>query len=353
MPFVQEQGDGVRSFVGLMIALTAGRYPLIFVDEPEAFLHPPQARLLGRKLASEVPDGTQLFVATHSIDVLQGLLAVPEADVTIIRLIREGDTNPASVLVPDQVRELWRDPLLRYSNVLDGLFHRGVVLCESDSDARFYAAVLDAARADAGVGEHNLLFTHCGGKQRMPVVLQSLRAVNVPMAVVADFDVLRERPLLERLVQLAGGDWADVEPTWSPVQAAVDNMGAAPLVATVREGLEQVITAAAERSPRLTREDVDRVRNVTRVDDGWSIAKRGGVAVLPGGDASERATALLEQLRESGIFVVDVGELERWAPEIGGHGPSWVVNVLDGARHEDPELPARGFMHRVDAFLHG
>src|SRR5207249_11934000 len=74
LPQVQTQGDGVRSFIGLMLALITAQFPIVLVDEPEAFLHPPQARLLGRKLASDIPAGTQVFVATHSADVLQGLL---------------------------------------------------------------------------------------------------------------------------------------------------------------------------------------------------------------------------------------------------------------------------------------
>ena len=45
------------SFMGLMVAVITANFPLIIVDEPEAFLHPPQARLLGRKLATNAPGG--------------------------------------------------------------------------------------------------------------------------------------------------------------------------------------------------------------------------------------------------------------------------------------------------------
>jgi hypothetical protein len=128
LPLVQHQGDGIRSFIGIMLTLVAASYPIVLIDEPEAFLHPPQARLLGRKLAAEARDRAQVIIATHSIDVLLGLLDADDASVTIARLTRQGDVNPVAVLSPDQLRELWRDPLLRYSNVLDGLFHRGVVL---------------------------------------------------------------------------------------------------------------------------------------------------------------------------------------------------------------------------------
>jgi hypothetical protein len=349
LPLVQDQGDGVRSFIGLMIALTAARYPLIFVDEPEAFLHPPQARLLGRKLASQVPKGTRVFVATHSIDVLQGLLTEPHTNVTIVRLVREGSVNAASVLEPRQITQLWQDTLLRYSNVLDGLFHRGVVVCESDSDARFYAAVLDRVRSDAENGPHDLLFSHCGGKQRMPVVVDALRAVGVPMAVIADFDVLRDQVPLEAIYSRLGGTWSDIEGDWHVVRSAIDDMGAAPLVSSAREDLDRILVEAASRGSRLARG----IRNATRVDDGWATDKRGGLAALPSGDASTRATELLARLSAQGLFVVEVGELERWAPGVGGHGPTWVVEVLNQDLHTDVTFPARAFVSGVDGYLEG
>ena len=56
IPLVQSQGDGVRSFIGVMLALIAARYPVVLIDEPEVLPPPPtQARLLGRKLGALTP----------------------------------------------------------------------------------------------------------------------------------------------------------------------------------------------------------------------------------------------------------------------------------------------------------
>src|SRR5687767_6488675 len=49
---IGEQGDGIRSFFGVLAPLLAFDWPVVFVDEPEAFLHPPQAKAVGRYLAS-------------------------------------------------------------------------------------------------------------------------------------------------------------------------------------------------------------------------------------------------------------------------------------------------------------
>lgn len=114
-----------------------GRNFISLVDEPEAFLHPPQARLLGRLLGAERADYLQLFVATHSADFLRGALDSNDQNIRIIRLRREGEVNKVTELTPDDLRRSWADPTLRYSNVLDGVFHEQVVVCEADGDCRF------------------------------------------------------------------------------------------------------------------------------------------------------------------------------------------------------------------------
>jgi hypothetical protein len=49
-------------------------FPGQVIDEPEAFLHPPQARLIGSSLVQDRRDNRQLFIATHSADILSGVL---------------------------------------------------------------------------------------------------------------------------------------------------------------------------------------------------------------------------------------------------------------------------------------
>lgn len=347
LPTLQAQGDGMRSFMGLMLALITARFRVVLVDEPEAFLHPPQARLLGRKLATSAPGETQVVVATHSLDVLQGLLDPVDASVAVVRVVRDGHMNRAAVLDPDSLREIWDDPLLRYSNVLEGLFHLGVVLTESDADSRFYAAVLDALRDDADLPPHDLLFTQSGGKHRFPLVIRALRAVDVPIVGIADFDVLREERLLREIVEALGAGWDDVQPHWRRVAAAIEPLGAAPLLSTVRDDLERALSA--ETGPRLSREGAQRLRSAAKADDGWAWTKAGGLAVLPQGDPTHLARELLSTLSDIGLFVVPVGELERWIPEVGGHGPAWVAEVLKQRRHEDVGLAARGFIDGVTA----
>jgi hypothetical protein len=51
LPKLDSHGDGIRSYVAAMLALHVGGQPLLLIDEPELFLHPPHARRLGACLA--------------------------------------------------------------------------------------------------------------------------------------------------------------------------------------------------------------------------------------------------------------------------------------------------------------
>jgi hypothetical protein len=342
MPLLHEQGDGMRSFVGIMLLRLAATYPIVLLDEPEAFLHPPQARLLGRKMGAG-SHSTQIVMATHSTDTLVGLLGTGSTDVTVVRLTRQGDVNPVSVLPHDQLRRLWSDPLLASSNLLDGLFHRGVVLSEGDTDARYYSAVLDH---DVGDGGHELFFTHCGGKARMATVIRALHALDVPVVAIADLDVLREEDRVRGIVEAIGRDWSAYQSDWRLVNGAVSSLSAAPAVVDAQEATEAAFEEAASLGPRLTREASEKIRTATKVEDGWAALKRSGTRAIPHGDPTAAIQRLLEALRGAGLFVVDVGEVEGWHADVPHKSSAWLDPVLSEERYKEPG-PHHEFMGSV------
>lgn len=105
LPWLEGEGDGIRAFTGILLE-TAVAQPLItFVDEPETFLHPRHAKLIGRHLVEQTPRNGQVFIATHSEEVLQGVLdSRIGRNVKIIRLDRA--TGARSFLDPERVRDL-------------------------------------------------------------------------------------------------------------------------------------------------------------------------------------------------------------------------------------------------------
>jgi energy-coupling factor transporter ATP-binding protein EcfA2 len=347
LPTLHDQGDGMRCFAGVLLHSVVVEHSVILIDEPEAFLHPPQARALGQVLADETPQDRQLVLATHSGDLLRGLLDTDSSRVRVVRLERDGLVNRATELDRSGVASVWGDSILRYSNVLDGLFHTKVVLCESDADCRFYAAVLDAIAEETEEGRReHVMFIHCGGKARMPVVIAALKELDVPVAVVADFDVLNsERPLRD-ICGAIGGRWADLADDWDLVRTSIESkkpdLRAEDVIERIKEILDGVSTATFPVEAKT------KIQNVLRKSSPWAAAKTMGRQYVPRGAATNACDRLLFRLREHGVHVVPVGELECFCQSVDGHGPRWVNSVLVKDLLKDSELgDAREFVSQV------
>jgi hypothetical protein len=349
LPTLQSQGDGMRSFVGVLLYTLLGQHTVVLIDEPEAFLHPPQAKLLGRSLVQNRFGKRQLFIATHSSDVLRGVLDSGSSDVKVIRIKRDGENNAVRLLDNDRVKQLWSDPLLRHSNILDGLFHDGVIVCESDGDCRFYAAVLDSLDRERESLLADIQFTHCGGKHRLPTVVNALKQVDVPVHVVADFDVLSAMEPLKSIVESLGVDWQTIQRDWELVKSSIEQRKPELETSEVKKEIDRILENVDQAS--FPKEAAEKIKAVLKKSSAWAQAKTIGRTFVPSGDATQACSRLLENLSAAGLFVVEVGELEGFVRSVGGHGPRWVNEVLALNLATDSKLDdARSFIRRVSNF---
>lgn len=325
---IEKQGDGMRSFLGILLFTMSGAETLVLIDEPEAFLHPPQARHLGSLLVSPATQGRQLILATHSSDLLKGFLDQDARRARVVRIRRVGEVNAAKVLNNDRIREIWSDPLLRHSNILDGLFHDRVVVCEADADCLFYSTIAKALEDEKADGERSpdVLFTHCGGKDRLPFVVRWLRELDVPVSVIADFDVLNDEQPLRSIVEAAGGEWASIANQWSQVKQSIDGRGTEIKVDELKDAIKAALNEIT--GSRLSENTAEKIRAALRRSSPWALAKEGGIAYVPRGQASEICESLLGNLKRLGIHVVPVGELECFVKRVGRKGRRWAAEAL-------------------------
>jgi hypothetical protein len=347
LPMLASQGDGVKSFVGMLLHATVMEHFVVLADEPEAFLHPPQARLLGRMLVKQKPVGRQLFFSTHSSDFVKGVLDANTSNVRILRIRRESDLNPVAQLDAGTVRKIWSDPILRSSNVIDGLFHELVVLCESDGDCRFYSAVMDAIYdARPATRRPDVLFTHCNGKHKMPAVVDALRALSVPIRVVSDIDVLREETPLRQVIEGLGGSWGLVVSQFKAFGQMIANLRPQLGTADAKKQISELFEAI--ETPVLPDDALKKLRTITKQSSAWGQLKRAGKAVIPSG-AAQSAFEHIQQYAEGvGLFVVPIGELESFDRSIAEHGPEWVNAALQQDLLRSPNLAdAREFVMKV------
>ena len=343
LDLLHEQGDGMRSFVGVLLYAFISNHSILFIDEPEAFLHPPQARLLGKMLAKDLPSARQLFLATHSEDFLKGLLDANISNLKIIRIQRDGSVNRVSSLTSSDIDSIWNDSLLRHSNVLNGLFHSKVVICESDSDSRFFSAVLSAQFDNTDSIAPDILFIHCGGKHRIPTAIKALKKLNVPIKVVSDFDVLNDINPIKEIFEDLGGIWTDIENDWKIVKREIEQKRPEFLTVDIKRDIEATINSTTERI--FPKEKINEIQRALKKASAWSEAKEVGKSYIPSGNATQAFERLQVKLKEKGFLILEVGELESFVKSVGNHGPKWVSEVLTKDLNIDIELEqARQFV---------
>ena len=289
LPQVHEQGDGIRSFVGILLYLILDYYSIYLLDEPESFLYPPQAKIMGDIIGSTLKDDQQAFIATHSEELIKGLMESCPNRLKIVRIDRpEHDINTVSVLSNKDLNNIWQDSILKYSNIMSGLFYKSVVICESDSDCKIYSIINDYLRHKDGYYSESL-FIHCNGKHRLHKIAKALKSLNVQFTVVGDLDLLKEKENLEKLLVACEGDWSIFDRDYRVLCSALSN----------------------------DFEDI----------------KKHGVASVPSGHASEAINNIISNLHLYNIALVPVGEVENFIKDAGGHGNGWVDNVLE--KHPD------------------
>lgn len=282
----------------MITEIIAGDPKILLIDEPEAFLHPALSFQLGNEIAQlSSGSGKNLFVSTHSAEFVMGCIQ-SGAPVSIVRLTYRSGVATVRVLRNDEILQLMRNPLLRSTGVLRGLFYESVVVTESDTDRAFYQEVNERLlRFVPGAGIPNCLFLNAQNKQTVQTIIQPLRALGIPAAAIVDVDVLKD----------GGCVWSGfLEGGFVP---EIERQALATSRAAVRSKFDAT---------------------------GKDMKREGGLDVLANGDR-ESAANLLERLSEYGLFIVPKGEIESWLRAVGatGHGTKWLIEIFE-KMGEDP-----------------
>lgn len=345
---LQDQGDGMRSFVTVLLhVLVADNHSVQFLDEPEAFLHPPQARLLGEYIAKKRRRKSQLFIATHSTDILDGLMASGANKIRVVRIQRNGDVNRVKELSREKALAIANDALTRYSGVFKGIFYKHVIITESDGDCQFYSSLMNS-KAIAGDKQPDVLFIHAAGKHRMGQLAETLRSLDVPVSVIADIDILNEESTFKGLFEKLGGIWDDVQAHWKAIKTGVEALRP-PLNAEQVKNLivkELNDIGGCGEFPQQTGRNI---KKIFQTLSPWDVVKQAGRSALRGPSVSH-FDQLAIKCSQRGLWIVPVGEIEGFCRSIqAGHGPAFVEKVLEERDLEsDSELEeARKFVAKI------
>lgn len=335
VPGLDDQGDGMRSVIGIIAALCAVKKPIILLDEPEAFLHPPQAMQLGEAINNLINSSQQLFVATHSADFLRGLLSKTQ-DVNIIHIERAIDDKVTiSILDAPTLKQIITDPLLSSSRVLDGLFYKGVVVTEGDADATFYQRAFQMIGA-----ADEIHFINAHNKQTLKKVITPYQKLGIKFALVADADVLREKHDMEEILQITD-DAALKERVLKQIENVLDYFKVKSSLAVMLELRKEILlfvsselmteTLNQKNSNAALFELRKKLKELRDETDDLRDFKRQGRCAL---DEKHQAyfDSLWKDCASIGFFIVPVGELESWLVDYGvarkSNKAKWITEAL-------------------------
>ena len=214
---------------------------------------------------------------------------------------------------------MMRDPLMRSTGVLEALFHTGAVVTEADQDRAFYQEVNTRLLSGGEPAADGVLFLNAQNKQTIRRIVRPLRAMGVPAAGIVDLDFIKDNDSTTTLRD------AGVPP------ALIDSL------ATLRQRVNAAFDAK-------------------KIDPALD-----GLSSLDPPDR-EAAESLLTSIAQYGIFVVPVGCLEKWLPNLGiaGKKSQWLPRMFErmGADPNDGKYVRPGpddvwsFVRRIGSWIH-
>ena len=308
---IESEGDGMKSYVATCVALLLGRRPICLIDEPEMCLHPPQAYNLGRFIGRFGTGGDMLtLVATHSSHLLRGVLQTANR-VQIVRLTRRDRRFSAHLVPATQLTEALERPTLRAEAVLDGIFAQAVAVVEADGDRLVYQAVWETLHSDFKIDVH---FATVGGTGGIADTCGLYRTLRIPIAVIADLDVLVNAERLQRVLERVVDDPNVRTDLLQQCNAVAEEVRALPPTIAATAAAAELQRLAGMPMDWQASDDVKLRRAVATLGhqlDRMRRLKNGGIDAYERG-LRGRLVAVLDRIAEHGLFLVPIGELEQW-----------------------------------------
>ena len=322
------QGDGIRTAVAILSSVIVSEHSLFLIDEPETFLHPPQAKILGKYMV-KLSTGKQLFISTHNIDFIRGVLEEDSSRVKIIKIDRLDNYNTFNLVDNDSINRISSDKNLKYTNILNGLFYNQVVLCENESDCKFYSAILEHELLTI---YQNTLFCAVGGKEQLKKIVPLLKELNIDYRIIADIDLINNIDSLKQLLNSAIPDCYN-EIAVQHKKFLENFQKETNSQVKTQEVIRAEINSLFNEDKYISSKTAEQMKSLLRDVNSLKLLKTGGKAAIPQGDCVRLFKQIVDFLKENNIYVLECGEIERFVPDVSGHGNNWVEKTF--TKYED------------------
>lgn len=301
---LDDQGDGLKSFVSTFLSLKLDKSDILLLDEPEAFLHPPLARQLGEMIGEYRGEEKTIFIATHSVEILKGILSKNQ-DVNVIRITQpQPNSNEIKVLDQAILNSIIQNPLLRVSRVLEGIFCEKVIITEAEADELVYQELIEKIFPESG-----LFFAHGQNKQTLSTIAGLYQKIGVGYEIITDFDVLRVSSELNEFLSIMQIE----EKNRQKMLSYADKLRKIVNDSVDTSGLSDAQIDAATKQKR---NEVYHKKGIRFFDD---ITK-------------SKIRETLEQLSHHHLHILETGELETLLEDFGVEykdKQKWIVDAIN------------------------
>jgi len=353
---LDDQGDGLKSFAATALAMIVVARPVLLIDEPEAFLHPPQAMRIGEIIADYSTQDHQIIVASHSADLLRGILAKRQ-DIQVMRIERNKNCNEINPIDAADLDKINKDPLLSSSRILDSIFYKGSVITEGDTDSTFYQRVARRVR-----NLDDIHYANAFNKQTVSRMAEPFVKLGIRFAAIVDFDILNDATTFEKIVKEMGMGGDDLESSLKMVKKIIQEIESKD----ASRQRDDLITALEQLGIEARKEYVStnplndlvklrialgRLRDKSSV---WDTYKANGFNALPSHLWSD-FYQLDILCKKYGLFIVPCGEVESWLKNYGVNNKKsrkWIEAALIGLDSIDvSKTPLGEFISRIHEHL--
>lgn len=319
-------------------------------------MHPPQIRRIATLLAKDLDLSTQVVVSTHSDELVKGLLDAGPDRVRVIRLRRttvpktedhrSHEINRVAVLDQSEIAELWKDPLLRTSDVLSAVFHDVAIIVEGEVDARFYGAMIDAMldenRKNQEVSKApwrvpDLRLYYGVGKGSIAKLVRQLRAVQVPVLAVSDIDLLENQGELASSLAAFGVKFIDAKSDWQLLNQTMRLERPVNSVAHIEALVAKIMSSVSDKTGSLLPKDRNEIIAAVKDSGSWTGLRKQGEAWFVNEmavadsvrhaklrDAELAFQRLIARARTAGLHILSTGAVEKL------FSPGWKQGCLVG-----------------------
>jgi hypothetical protein len=212
--------------------------------------------------------------------------------------------------------------------ILDGTFADAVTVVQSRRDSAVYQAAWDAmweqqSTEANGVDRRarrrrNMLFVPAGGAQGICDLAEFYRSMKLPVALIVDLDLALDKEVLGRLIAIARNRQTTAR-ILELSRRLMRRLRSTPGLLTVAQAKKRLIefSDSLNDSNSCARKLLHKLSALAGELDVSRALKTGGIDRFKNdSELSETLRFLIDACKAVGVFLVPVGAVENWSPEL-------------------------------------